>query len=172
MSRTRRYAPQRPFPPYAFLPGRDPHPTGDPAGHSYRLEPEDPAPYLEPPRWSDNPDYLFGVDLYNAGFLWEAHEAWEGLWHSAKRDATQAEFLQGLIQCSAAALKLRMRQPAGCAKLAALGTARLERVASSSGGEFMGLDVPAFVDAFRSFVAAGPSDAESRPRIELTNDAR
>ena len=50
--------------------------------------------------------FLYGVDLYNHGYLWEAHEAWEGLWHQAKRDALQAEFLQGLIQCAAAALKV------------------------------------------------------------------
>ena len=171
MSEPRRYAPQRSFPPYAFLPGRDPHPTGDPAGHSYRAGPEAPAEYLEPSHWSDNADYLFGVDLYNAGFLWEAHEAWEGLWHAARHDPTQAEFLQGLIQCSAAALKARMRQPAGVAKLASLGLARLERVANATAGEFMGLDLPAFVDAFRSFVATATSDAESRPRLELIDDA-
>ena len=30
-----RYAPGRAFPPYAFLPGRDPHPRQDPRVHSY-----------------------------------------------------------------------------------------------------------------------------------------
>lgn len=164
-----RYTPLRAFPPYAFLPGAHPHPTGDPAGHSYRETPEPPAAYFTPRDWQSNDDYLFGVDLYNAGFLWEAHEAWEGLWHSAKHDALQAEFLQGLIQCAAAALKARMQQPAGVTKLSTLGLGRLERVAAQTRGEFMGLDVRAFVDRFRAFAQSSPSDAEERPRIELAS---
>lgn len=164
---TERFAPARPFPPYAFLPGRDPHPTGDPRGHSFRTEPEPAAAYFDAARWRENEDYLFGADLYNAGFLWEAHEAWEGLWHQAKHDALQAELLQGLIQCAAACLKVRMRQPAGVRKLSELGLARLERVAREVRGDYMGLDVRAFVARFRAFAAAQPEDAEGRPRIEL-----
>jgi hypothetical protein len=162
-----RYTPARPFPAYAYLPGRDPHPTGDPRGHSFASEPEPPPPYLPPARWRENGDYLYGVDLYNAGYLWEAHEAWEGLWHRAKHDALQAPFLQGLIQCAAAALKVPMGQPNGLARLAEQGTARLERVAREVEGEFMGLDVPAFVTAFRVFAASRPESADERPPIVL-----
>ena len=88
-----RYAPKRAFPPYAFQPGKHPHPTRDPKGHSYTGEPEPPADYFEPEEWRDNEDYLFGVDLYNHGYLWEAHEAWESIWHPSKHDAEQADFL-------------------------------------------------------------------------------
>ena len=164
---TQRYAPRRAFPPYAYLPGRDPHPVSDPAGHSYRTEPEPRASYLPAERWRDNEDFLFGADLYNAGFLWEAHEVWEGLWHAAKHDARQADFLQGLIQCSAASLKVRMEQPAGLAKLTALALARLERVAQDSGGAYMGLDLRHFTARFREFADSSPRDAEGRPRIAL-----
>ena len=161
-----RYAPSRPFPPYAFLPGRDPHPTRDPRGHSFG-HPEATAPYLPPERWRENTDYLFGVDLYNHGYLWEAHEAWESLWHRAKHDEDQALFLQGLIQCSAASLKVPMEQPAGLLKLAEIGTGRLAGVASRTGARYMGLDVAAFVRAFRAFAAAAPASIDLRPRIEL-----
>ena len=167
MSAPARYLPARPFPAYAFLPGRDPHPTRDPGGHSWTAEPEPSGGYLPAERWRENADYLFGVDLYNHGYLWEAHEAWEGLWHAAKHDRSQAEFLQGLIQCAAAALKIPMRQPRGLARLAELGTERLERVAREARGAFMGVDVASFVAAFRSFAAATPESAEERPRIEL-----
>lgn len=34
-----RLLPKRPFPAYAYLPGRQPHPVRDPAGHSYQVEP-------------------------------------------------------------------------------------------------------------------------------------
>ena len=166
-----RYAPARRFPAYRFLPGRDPHPTRDPRGHSYAAA-EAPARHLPPERWRENEDYLFGVDLYNHGYLWEAHEAWEGLWHRAKHDRDQAEFLQGLIQCAAASLKVPMEQPSGLAKLAEVGTRRLAGVAERAGRRFMGLDVDAFVRDFRAFATSSPADVDRRPRIALERDER
>ncbi len=161
-----RLVPDRPFPPYAFLPGRDPHPPRHPEGHSYGEEEELPG-WLPAEDWRANGDYLHGIDLYNHGYLWEAHEAWEGLWHQAKHDPHQADHLQGLIQCAAAALKVRMGQPRGLVALAALGTERLERVASGASPTYMGLDLVAFVAAFRAFAASEPEDAEARPRLVL-----
>lgn len=162
-----RYVPARPFPPYAFLPGRDPHPTRHPDGHSYSAAPEAASAYLPPERWRENEEYLFGADLYNHGYLWEAHEAWEGLWHRAKHDEVQAGFLQGLIQCAAASLKIRMDQPRGLAKLSEQGLGRLEAVVLDAGPTYMGLDVRAFVDDFRTFATSEPEDPDERPRIEL-----
>lgn len=168
MNTPRRYAPERPFPPYAFLPGRDPHPTADPAGHSFGREPEFPPTPRPPEEWEHDGEYLFGVDLYNHGFLWEAHESWEGLWHPAKlSDPMQAEFLQGLIQCAAAALKVPMGQPKGLARLAEQGTARLERTARAAGSPYMGLDLWEFLSAFRAFAASEPTSIDARPPIEL-----
>ncbi len=33
--------------------------------------------------WLRCRDYLRGIDLFNHGYYWEAHEVWEGLWHTA-----------------------------------------------------------------------------------------
>jgi hypothetical protein len=160
-----RYCPDRDFPPYAFLPGRDPHPTRDPEGHSFGEEA--PAAYLEPERWRENADYRFGVDLYNHGFLWEAHEAWEGLWHAAKKDEVQALHLQGLIQCAAACLKIPMEQPRGLERLSELGAEKLRRVARESGGAYMGIDLDGFVDELEAFARSHPTSIDGRPHIEL-----
>ena len=161
-----RYAPGLPFPPYAFLPGRDPHPVRDPRGHSFGQDetPPDPVP---PERWRDSEDYLFGIDLYNAGYLWESHEAWEGLWHVSKGDEAQALFLQGLIQCAAGCLKIPMGQPRGMTRLVELGTAKLDEVVRAAGPHYMGLDVPDFAAEMRAFVAGAPGDIEGRPRLEV-----
>lgn len=168
MSALPRYVPARPFPPYAYLPGRDPHPTGDPAGHSYRREPERPPAHAPSDAWRANEDYLYGIDLYNHGYLWEAHESWEGIWHPTKApDPVQADYLQGLIQCSAAALKVPMGQPKGLVRLAEAGTARLERVARSAGSPYMGLDLWTFLTNFRQFAGTQPRSIDARPRIEL-----
>lgn len=162
-----RYRPERGFPAYAYLPGRDPHPVRDPAGHSHG-QPEPAAEYLPAERWRENAEYLYGVDLYNHGFLWEAHEAWESLWHLAKRrDEVQALLLQGLIQCAAACLKIPMDQPAGLEKLCAAGTEKLERVARASGDGYMGLDVRDFVARMRAFAASSPDSIEGRPSLAL-----
>src|SRR3984957_18667468 len=34
-----RWLPQKSLPPYAYLPGKKPHPVRDPTGHSYHVEP-------------------------------------------------------------------------------------------------------------------------------------
>ena len=162
-----RYLPERPFPPYAFLPGRDPHPTRDPRGHSHS-EIEGPGgAHTHAEEWQENKDYLFGCALYNAGYLWEAHEAWEDIWHPSKHDEVQANFLQGLIQCSAASLKIPMGQPDGLAKLSEQGTLRLEGVMQSAGPSYMGLDLAQFIAAFRTFASSSPDSADERPQIEL-----
>ena len=161
-----RYAPGRAFPPYAFLPGRDPHPTRDPAGHSFGHE-EPPPPYLAPERWRENEPYLVGVDLYNHGFLWEAHESWEGLWHVSKPDVRQALYLQALIQCAAAWLKIPMGQPAGVQKLSELALAKLAEV-ERAGSPYMGLELGPFRAAVRAFAARAPTEPEARPRLVLT----
>lgn len=161
-----RYLPGRPFPPYAFLPGRDPHPTRDPAGHSFGAE-DAPPPAMPPARWRTCEPYLWGVDLYDHGYLWEAHEAWEGLWHVSKRERLQALFLQGLIQCAAAWLKIAMQQPRGLERLAALALEKLDEVARAGGSPYMGLDLVRFNAAVRAFAASRPTTLAGYPRIEL-----
>src|SRR5437868_3427744 len=98
----------RPFPPYRFTPARDPHPIADPRGHSYLPSGTGHAivEYVPPEQWRRSMEYLYGCDLYNHGYWWEAHEAWEGLWRVVPRDSAQHRFLQGIIQVAACHLKL------------------------------------------------------------------
>jgi predicted metal-dependent hydrolase len=51
--------------------------------------------------------YLLGIDLFNRGYYWEAHEVWESLWHAAGRHGAIAAFLKGLIQLAVAGVKVR-----------------------------------------------------------------
>jgi predicted metal-dependent hydrolase len=94
------------------VPGHFPHPASDPAGHLFGA----PHPVVEPLRPSDwrlAPHYLYGVDLFNQGYYWESHEAWEALWHAAGRTGPLADFLKGLIKLAAAAVKVREGNPRG-----------------------------------------------------------
>lgn len=131
------------FPPYRFIPGVNAHPQRDPEGHSYNKE-HAPVIYSPPEDWQSNANYLFGVDLYNHAYWWEAHEAWEELWHTTKKSAAYGQFLQGLIQVSAAFIKWQSQQQVGMEKLFGIGLSRLEFVlASLPAGQtqFMGLDL-------------------------------
>ena len=95
-----------PLPPYSYVPGREPHPLRDPAGHLFGQEEPEVAPLI-PGQCEKSATYLRGIDLFNHGYYWEAHEAWEALWHAAGRHGTTADFLKGLIKLAAAGVKAR-----------------------------------------------------------------
>jgi hypothetical protein len=107
-----RLVPDEPFPPYAYVPRRFPHPTADPAGHSFGITPALP-PGVEPDRWLECRPYLYGLDLFNWGYYWESHVAWESLWLACGRKGTVADFLKGLIKLAAAGVKALEGTPQG-----------------------------------------------------------
>lgn len=100
-----RLLPGSSLPPYTYVPGRAPHPVNDPAGHLHGA-PAAPATPLDPGRPRACPAYLRGIDLFNVGFYWEAHEEWERVWHAAGRAGPVADFLKGLIKLAAAGVKV------------------------------------------------------------------
>jgi len=100
------------LPPYSYVTGLSPHPTSDPRGHSFGHA-ELPAQALDHSSWQTNAHYLYAIDLFNHGFYWEAHEAWESLWHAAGRTGATADFLKGLIKLAAAGVKAREGRAAG-----------------------------------------------------------
>ena len=54
----------------------------------------------------EHPAFERGLEAYESGRHFEAHEHWEDLWR-AERDPARRRWLQGLIQIAAAAHKLR-----------------------------------------------------------------
>jgi hypothetical protein len=110
-----RFAPEIPFPAYAFVPGRHPHPVTHPDGHSYGL-PEASLPEPDAESLNRNLHFRFGMDLFNHGYYWEAHETWEGLWLASGRRGKLADFLKALIRLAAAGVKAREGNQAGVIK--------------------------------------------------------
>ena len=95
------------LPPHAFVPGGPwPHPEGLMRGPSAPIEGEGSG-------WSRSPAYRRGIALFNAGYYWEAHEVWEGLWHAHGRRGPTADLIKGLIKLAAAGVKVRQRQRHG-----------------------------------------------------------
>src|SRR5947209_5417022 len=100
-------------PSYAFVPGGPwPHPASSPMGHAFGLA-RGPVEPIGDGEWSKSAEYLRGVRLFNAGYYWEAHEAWEALWHAHGRSGATADVLKALIKLAAAGLKVRQRQTHG-----------------------------------------------------------
>ncbi len=105
-----------PLPPYSYVPGGPwPHPTSSPHGHSFGHVASQAVSASEssgaiPPR------FLRGVALFNAGYYWEAHEVWEGLWHAYGRRGVLADVVKALIKLAAAGVKVREGQVARSAR--------------------------------------------------------
>lgn len=154
-----RLAPDRPFPPYSYVPGYFPHPVSDPAGHSYLMQPET-VEVFDPAKWRACRAYLWGVDLFNHGYYWEAHEAWEAVWHAAGRTGATADFLKALIKLAAAAVKLREGNPTGARRHAQRACELLAPKAGSA--RRLGLERAALLDLSQHL--AGPlADACTAP---------
>ncbi len=101
-----RLGPTIPLPPYSYVPGHGlPHPINDPQGHSFNTQhPPHVIPELPPDRTSrrhalaaflaTNSPWLYALDLFNAGFYWEAHEAWEHFWNAFGRMSPEARSVE------------------------------------------------------------------------------
>lgn len=61
-------------------------------------------------------EFRFGFDLFNAGFYWEAHEAWEAVWIRCGRTGPISNAIKGLIKLAAASLKTIERNDAGACR--------------------------------------------------------
>lgn len=164
------------LPAYRFVPGLHPHPVADPRGHGFGKPPRYPVTALDGRRWRESTGYLYGCDLYNRGFWWEAHEAWETIWHLADRDSPEHAALQGLIQLANCHLKLHMGRLGAVSRLRESYGFHLERVIELAGSGFLGLNVPALraaADAYVSDMAARAQpghDAAAYPFLILDGD--
>jgi hypothetical protein len=162
---TARLVPDEPLPPYSFVPGRFPHPVSDPAGHSFGVRPPPAAP-VDPAEWATNRTYLRGIDLFNAGYYWEAHEVWEALWQAHGRRGRPADFLKGLIKLAAAGVKVREGRPRGAAHHARAG-ADLFRTVGPPGERFLGLSLGELIHLAEGVSANPPTSADPSAPVEV-----
>jgi uncharacterized protein len=153
------------LPAYAFVPGGPwPHPNR--AGGVVR--PPETVPPIARADWHASASYLRGFRLFNAGYYWEAHEAWEALWHAHGRRGPTADLLKGLIRLAAAGVKVRERQPRGALIHASEAARLFEAVTEASGWTVLhGLDLSACAALARR-VAANPPDDPAPPGARVS----
>ncbi len=85
-----------------------------------------------------------GIDLYNAGHYWNAHEAWEEVWLASERE--MRGFYQGLIQITAAFVHVSRNEFPGSIRLLDAGIEKLERYPAS----FMGVQLDTLLAGARA----------------------
>lgn len=137
-----------------------PHPICDPRGHSY-LPREQRLPrtvVVDPARIADCDAYLFGADLYNHGYFWEAQDAWEACWRGLSTADPYERFFRGLIQASVSHLKVTTGQIDGATSLgnraALLLRAGAAEVATTVATDrVMGVDAAELADELEAYLA-------------------
>lgn len=111
-------------------------------------------------------DLLAGIDLFNAGRYWDAHEAWERAWVALPKGSDERRFYQGLIQLAAAFLHRGRAKTAPAVRCYRSSMEKLEGLPD----RFLEIDVAALrLDASRCFepVAAGEPESAWPPAPRL-----
>ena len=121
---------------------------------------------LPPDRWREEVLYLFGADLYNHGFFWEAHEAWEAVWQAAGTRSARGPFFKGLIQCAAALLHLRRDKASTFLRVSGRAIGYLSQISDAF---HMGLHLSGFIVQWQEFRVLDNPSLASFPLILLTD---
>ena len=146
------FLPDESFPPYRFVPGHTPHPFKQEGGYLFGQK-HDPPPYFAAAEWRSNRAYLRGLDFFNRGWWWEAHEEWEAFWKVCRdRDDAQHGLLQALIQFAAASLNVERGHVSAAGRLLSSSLEHLQR-AGRAGPRLCGLDLDDIGAAARRHLA-------------------
>jgi hypothetical protein len=151
-------APGIPLPPHAHLPGVNARP--DAAWFAAVKAACPPIAAGQGP--AANPAWIYGLQLLNAGYFWEAHEVLEPVWMNATPNSRERHLVQALIHLANAALKLKMGRRQAAGRIAALASESLGRAFARNAVPLLGLKVDD-VSAAVAAVAAGRSDFRLRP---------
>lgn len=146
-----------PFPLTRFIPGSSA--SGPRPPHTPPLSPDWPA---DPAAWCESLDYLWGIDLFNAGFTWESHEALEVAWKQLKARAerepeNKAVFaacraVQVIIQIAAARLKHEIGNAEGVKTILTRASGQVIMIAPPHHGRtVMGLDLNTWFDSAKEW---------------------
>ena len=143
----------------------------DRLGHSYGHQ-EPPISTSQTASWNTCESYLWGIDLFNYGYYWEAHEAWEALWHAVGRSGTAADFCKGLIKLAAAGVKAREGRTVGVERHALRAKQLFDAVAAQLGDReqpFMGLLLQTLADYAQALIdsPSGIIDTSDAPVVVI-----
>ena len=122
---------------------------------------------LEPADAAAHPAFLFGIDLFNNGYFWEAHEVWEPCWMALAPNSRERTGCQALIQGANACLKLRFGWRKAFLRLSGE-VARLAQEAGAGRDLVLDIDLNRWRDAFGGFAQGLGEDGD----LDLGFDTR
>jgi len=103
--------------------------------------------------------FIEGIQHFNSGEFWEAHESWEALWLEADDDLV--EFYQGLIQLAAAYHHSKRGTLRGAVRLFDAAMKRLEPFPDGT----LGLDRSAAIAAAQEHRQWAADNIESQKKL-------
>jgi predicted metal-dependent hydrolase len=117
-------------------------------------------------------DFERGVELFNRGRYFEAHDAWEQLWLGEAKDTPPKLFIQGLIMVAGALDQCKKGEYSGAVKLLEKGVKRLTEYRSIGSGvmdveDFLGKIEPLYERLIAGAVSEPPL-GNSPPAIRLS----
>lgn len=157
MSPPPRLVPGRALPEVAYLPGRgDDRPRVEIA----------PSCGLPAASLREHEAFRWGIDLFNGGFAWEAHDAWELVWAATDPAAPERALLGGLVQAAAAVVQARLGRWRGVATLTRRARGNLE---AAGGDQLAGIDLRGLAAALAAWAeqAIAAEHPGHPPRIWL-----
>ena len=131
--------------------------TAAPQGHSFGHARSKVAS-IDLAKTADSAPFRRGVALFNAGYYWEAHDAWESLWHAHGRRGVVADVIKALIKLAAAGVKAREGQDHGVRIHASRAAELLESALMSGASHQLGLNLAQWVERCRQVAADPPRD--------------
>jgi hypothetical protein len=124
------------------VPGLEPHPLKHPRGHRA------PAPTPED-RWR------YALDLFDHGYLWEAHEVLEQTWKELPARSPERDLAQAIILAAASLLRAHLGDDRSAATLCARAVGLFVRVSPAT-ARAHGVDVVRVVADLERALRGGP----------------
>jgi hypothetical protein len=150
-----------PLPKSAYIPGQ----TGRPTEAELRaLLGDDHFGIFSPATGACDPRHRVAIDLFNAGFYWEAHEAWERVWVSCGRRGAVADVVKGLVKLAAAGVKNAQGNPIGSTRHARRAAELIAQTRGTLGPVMAGVELTRVESIARQTIIAG---WDTKARIDL-----
>jgi len=147
------------LPPCSYVPGGPwPHPNRMKQACVEAIKETSGASAPRPEDVAASPLFRRGAELFDAGYYWEAHEAWEGLWHAAGRRGATADVLRGLIKLAAAGIKVRERREGGVRTHARRAAECFASARRQGGSHQLGLDLDVWIKRALAIAESPPFD--------------
>jgi len=105
--------------------------------------------------------FVYGVDLYNHAYWWEAHDAWEAEWHRQPQQSLSRLGLGLLINAANLNLKITLGNAKAADRLWRDMAARHEEWRVRGGARLFGVDIESWFVRYRNYVTRIIADPDS-----------